>query len=170
MISYSEFEKNIQMVFRKLINAYQLTFNTVWEGHYTLSNNNCLLKFIYDLGEVTCGIKHPDEPNGNPGFGTLAVYRFLFPEEEIDLGELNSPQIQLAKNYLVLNGKLRGVFEGNFYWEKDYVNWSLEVKKMTKFMWENMDINNPIYEKFSKGDGSWISDLKEYLRENNLSL
>ncbi|SRR6266536_2630266 len=171
LINYPEFEGDIKECFSKIIVKYDFKFSRVYEGCYTLNNGKCLLKFTYDRGEVACNIKQPGDATETAGYNVLSVYRFLYPDDTTyNKKDWGTPHEQLSEYADALSGKLKNILMGDFSWEGKYASRQNQLSKMIKFVRNNLDRTDPIYQKFYNDDVGWINDLKSYLEENNISL
>ena len=168
LTNYIGFEDDIKNAFYEIILKYNFVFSKINNGNYLLSNGKCQLNFTYDRGEVVCNIKHPMNENKITGYNVFSVFNYLFPNDEKNI--MKSPYEQLIEYADILGGKINNILIGDFSWESGYLKEQETLNKLIKFIWNEIDCNDPIYIKFKTGDLSWVSDLNNYLKQRSIVL
>jgi hypothetical protein len=168
-MNYSGFDRDIKDAFNEIIIEFRFTFYRIWNGCYELRNSYCILRFNFDRGDVSCSIR----PVSSEVFGEgiIPIVRYLFPNDySIDAHKIYDPRDQLFEYAIIIREKLANVIQGDFSWLEEFLKNEDRIRKMTGYIWDKLEKNDPIYIKFTKGDQTWQSDLEAYLLQNNIQL
>lgn len=171
MATNSDFEQNIQIYFKDLIEEFNLQLVRPYENAdaFLLKGEKCDILFGYDRGETGCHFIPKTGQQFNPGYRVDLVYKFLYPSGGIsDMGtsDYYDPKVQLSWYASIIQNDLKNVLNGDFTWLNDYI-----IKKdMHGYLTALalcLDNNHPIHKKFVNGDPTWWADAKKYAVDNN---
>jgi hypothetical protein len=164
--SYQEFETDIKNAFKNVIDKYQFTLSKRSEGVFELINGKCSIVLSFDRGDIFCFLSDP-KGNKSDSFQLWSVYRYLYKNEIPDTKWYN-PSIQLKNLALIADEKLSHILQGDFLWIDGYKNEKDELKKLIRFVSNEMDRNSDIYLKYRNDDPTWLDDIKGYIQNNNI--
>jgi hypothetical protein len=164
--SYTDFEKDIRIAFSNILEKY--SFKMIkQEYNYILDNQKCLLEIRYDRGEVVCKVKPPEMES--KGYHVLNLNRYFSKSVE-EKKTWDSPLNQLKYYANILENNLQFILNGDFTWQKEYLEEETKLNNSIRFVLNNLDADHIIYKKFASGDSSWISDLKNYTEKNGIEI
>lgn len=163
---YTGFEADIRVAFGPIMKDYGFTLTETSEGFFELNNEKCVITISFDRGDVFCNIRKPE---GKNSYQLWSVYRYLFKNESQDTSWYEA-KIQLKKLATIAVKKLSNVLEGDFSWADGYELEREKLRKMIRYVSNEMNVNHPIYQKYRQDDPTWIKDLENYILSNNILL
>jgi hypothetical protein len=157
------FYNEIEKAFYDLIDEYKFSHFELREDVQVLKNTNCAIKLIYDRGTISCDLIDPKSKDQHE-YPLYPVMNFLFPRVTSEHLAFNTRD-QLTECAQLLTNHFQHVLSGDFSWTEDFLKLQEVTDKMVLYLTNNMDHNHPIYQKFKRGDMSWIQDLQLYLKQ-----
>ena len=141
-----------------------------------LVNDKCIVRFLADAGLVLCDFTNPVEkaqresmprkgvgPVGFPTYPAFSVWKFLYPNDKVNYsydGRDLDGQVQ-AKKRLLLE-RLTNVLGGDFSWAEDFKVNNARLSRKVEYMMTHWAMDNPVRERFRKGNPEWEKDFDEY--------
>ncbi|HVW96813.1 MAG TPA: hypothetical protein VHA56_12660 [Mucilaginibacter sp.] len=169
LYNYEGFDKDIKEAFQAIIEQYHLKFKRVGEGRYELSNGKCIIRFVYDRGDVGVLLKNPKDNEDEFGNDVAMIFKYLHPELDEYEGIEYNPRRQLIDEATKCT-YLGNILNGDFTWMPGFL---YELKKSTaliRYIKNELDLDNPIYLQFMADDPSWFENIEQYIKINNIDI
>ncbi len=119
---YDGFQKDIEVAFTDLIQAFNLKLISPFEGCYVLKGEKCNIKFTFDRGDIFCCFLQVSESYYADGHNIYLIYRILFPYRDSGGKEIRtvfSPKDQITGCAEFISDNLTSVLYGDFSWLND---------------------------------------------------
>lgn len=139
-------------------------------------SQNCIVRFIYDMGSVECDFINPEEtmlremanksglPTSPLAYGVYSAWTFLYPEDNIDFRYSGwDLEGQISAKKKLLRERLVSVLKGDFAWTIPFKERAAVLGKKIEYMMDNFDGDNPILDKYRKRAPDWEKDFDEYI-------
>lgn len=172
MHGYNDFFTETKIAFKSIIDKYNplisIKKNEDADVYQIIFDfQHCRLILGFDHQDLQSRFVNPSFPNIE--YHVFDVLEIINPNYEMKIRGEKKPGFSdffetLENLSYVINKYLYIVVEGDFSWHEIYMKKKEKEKKILKKLW-SLDYNDPIYQKFTKGDLSWISDLSNYTEE-----
>ncbi|GAB3568431.1 hypothetical protein GCM10027578_20890 [Spirosoma luteolum] len=169
LLEYPELENDIKTAFKETIDRNNFNFQHLKEGQYILYNNLCEINISYDRGDIYCFFINPKDLGDDSKYPVLAVYKHLLPDQYQDNAWYDA-KIKLEKIAYIIRNNLQNVLKGDFSWAHEFKQKQLFLRKLIKYVSNDMDRDSIIYKKFRQNDPSWMEDLNIYISKNKITL
>ena len=172
MYTYPNFEKEVIRVFAGLMNRYNLEAISLSNNHFSevrLKNNNCIIKFTYNMGEVGCSFINPKAISGI--YPIYPIWSFLYPNDQKEYG-LHEFDFEKQLYFLadLISERFAHILMGDFSWVNDFENKNHYLSKQIEFIMNKLENDSPIKAKFWNADLSWKEDLRDYINSKHINI
>jgi hypothetical protein len=167
--NYQSFKEDIETTFKELIAEFHLELTEPYDGTFLLTGEKCIIRIIYDRGELGCMFKEISDEEINPGYEVWSVYRLLYPTREPVLkqsnGDWGPPKEILTAYSEIIQSEFTNILNGDFSWVPDYgIDQNKEARLMVFVL--GLERTHPIFKKFLSGDTTWRIDAENHLAQN----
>jgi hypothetical protein len=103
-------------------------------------------------------------PVGYPTYSTFSVWKFLYPDDQVNYscGWVPLDQQVSGLKKLLLE-RLSNVLGGDFSWVEDFKVNNARLSRKIEYMMAHWAMDNPVRERFRKGNPEWEKDFDAYM-------